>query len=103
MNHRIKFTQSPDLDTQSLSKFYDNHERGFGIPDLPLSNPMQRITIRNLWERTAEEKDADDAIEMNKCNIKISQDGTINIADGDIITDFVYSYSGHMVAVDRVW
>jgi hypothetical protein len=103
MMEKIKFVTSSILDMYDLSKYYDACEKGYGVSDDPLPNPMQRVTIRNIFSSTHEEKEADSVIEMDRCNVRIDQSGKMSINHGDIQTALVTSDGGRIVSVDRVF
>lgn len=91
------------FDLLDLAKYYDVCEKGHGVSDYPLPNPMQRVTIRNIFSSTHEEKEADSAIEMDRCNVRIDQSEKISISHGDIRAALVTSDGGRIVSVDRVF
>lgn len=102
MREKIKFVASSVFDLLDLAKYYDVCEKGYGISDEPMPNPMQRVTIRNIFSSTPEEKDADSVIEMDKCNVYFDPNGKIIINHGEIRTALVHSDEGRMVAVERI-
>ena len=77
----IDYVASEKLDHIDLAKYYNYSEKGYGVPDNPLPNPMQRVTIRNIFSSTPEQINDDMYIEMDRCNVIFDQDGKISIND----------------------
>jgi hypothetical protein len=100
---KIKFVTSSIFNIYDLTKYYDASEQGNGASDEPMLNPMQRVTIRNIFSSTQEEKEADSVIDMDRCNVSFDQSGKMSISHGDIQTTLIRSDGGHIVASERIF